>query len=127
MATIPHGTVDEQTIWYILDDITQYLGNYRNILAVIGIFHLRLKYLSKCSVIICGENIKNYFSNDQNFPPDLMLLGTVLILKKASVFVFDVLGAFQTYFVSRFLVGRNLRKICGGNWAGKEEIEIEGH
>ena len=87
MATILHGTVDEQTIWYILDDITQYFGNYRNILAVIG---------------------------------------TVLLLKKASVFVFDVLKAFQTYFVSRFLVGRNLRKICGGKWAGRV-IDIEGH
>jgi hypothetical protein len=34
MASV--NSVDGQTIWYILDDITQYLGYYRNILAVIG-------------------------------------------------------------------------------------------
>ena len=38
MATI--HSVDGQTIWYILDDITRYLGDYRNILAVIGIFYI---------------------------------------------------------------------------------------
>ncbi|CAB4012738.1 Inactive hydroxysteroid dehydrogenase 1 [Paramuricea clavata] len=43
--------------------------------------------------------------------------GTVFILKKTSVFVFDLFKAFQTYVVSRFLLGRNLRKICGGKWA----------
>ena len=33
------ASVDGQTIWYILDDITRYLGDYRNILALIGIFY----------------------------------------------------------------------------------------
>ena len=32
------ASVDGQTVWYILDDVTRYLGDYRNILAVIGIF-----------------------------------------------------------------------------------------
>ncbi|XP_028399667.1 very-long-chain 3-oxoacyl-CoA reductase-like [Dendronephthya gigantea] len=72
------SSVDGQLIWYILEDITRYLGDYRNILAVIG---------------------------------------TVYILKKAAGLVFDLFKAFQTYFVSRLLIGSNLRKICGGKWA----------
>ena len=43
MASV--NSVDGQTIWYILDDITQYLGYYRNILAVIGIFDVKVKCL----------------------------------------------------------------------------------
>ncbi|XP_046859198.1 inactive hydroxysteroid dehydrogenase-like protein 1 isoform X2 [Xenia sp. Carnegie-2017] len=56
------SNLDQQTIWFILDDITQYLGGYRNVLALIGtafvikklslfVFHflksLRIYFISK--------------------------------------------------------------------------------
>ena len=62
------------------------------------------------------QNISKKITSLQFFL--LYFEGTVYISKKAFMFMFNLLKAFQIYFVSRFFVGRNLQKICGGTWAG---------